>query len=34
PNPGNYEVYKKQFKKFERLYDLLKGEMVNEAKQM
>ncbi len=24
-------VYKKTFKKFERLYDLLKGEMVNEA---
>lgn len=29
PNHENYDVYKKQFSKFERLYDLLKGEMVN-----
>ena len=27
PEPKNYEVYKKRFKKFERLYELLKGEM-------
>lgn len=30
PSVGNYEVHKKQFKQFERLYDLLKGEMINE----
>jgi len=34
PNVENYEVYKKQFKKFERLYELLKGEMVNEDKEI
>jgi gluconokinase len=28
PNPENHEVYKVQFKKFERLYELLKGEML------
>jgi gluconokinase len=32
PDMKNHEVYKKQFKKFERLYELLKGEMVNESK--
>ncbi|MDB5250297.1 MAG: carbohydrate kinase [Segetibacter sp.] len=31
PNPHNHVVYKKRFEKFERLYELLKGEMVNEA---
>jgi len=30
PDPGKQEVYHKQFKKFQRLYDLLKEEMVNE----
>jgi gluconokinase len=29
PNPQNHEVYKKQFNKFERLYELLKQEMTN-----
>lgn len=31
PAAENVEVYKKQFKKFERLYQLLKSEMVNEG---
>ncbi|GEO09531.1 gluconokinase [Segetibacter aerophilus] len=30
PDGKNHQVYQKQFEKFERLYQLLKGEMVNE----
>jgi gluconokinase len=30
PDTRNHKVYQKQFEKFERLYQLLKGEMVNE----
>lgn len=33
PDLTNHELYKKQFKKFERLYDLLKGEMINEGQE-
>lgn len=31
PISNHYEIYKKYFEKFERLYELLKGEMVHEA---
>lgn len=33
PNPANRQVYQNEFKKFERLYDLLKSEMVNEGRE-
>ena len=30
PDKKNNDIYRKSFEKFERLYELLKGEMVNE----
>jgi gluconokinase len=31
PDAAKKEIYRRQFKKFEHLYDLLKGEMINES---